>query len=68
MHWDSVLSHTVILRLWREPAERADGPAEWRGEAVHVPSGQVRYFRSLEAAVPVLYALLDPAAAGGEER
>jgi hypothetical protein len=50
--------HTVILRLWSEAPGTAGGPEEWRGEAVHVPSGNVLYFRTLEAMLPTVQKLL----------
>jgi hypothetical protein len=46
-------THTFIVRVWMEVRENGaatpeDG-AEWRGEIKHVPSGEVVYFRRLQA-------------------
>ena len=64
MDQDVPTRHTVILRLWCEPQGGGGEVAEWRGEAVHVPSGRVLYFRSLESMLPTVETLLSAAGGG----
>lgn len=52
-------SHTIIVRLWAEPApDAADRPAGWRGEATHVPSGNAAFFDGLDGLRDVIETLL----------
>ncbi len=37
-------SHLFTVRLWKEPL--GQGQTEVRGEVKHLPSGEVRYFRT----------------------
>ncbi len=37
-------SHLFTVRLWNEPL--GQGQTEVRGEVKHLPSGEVRYFRT----------------------
>ena len=42
---------SFLLRLWREPQPEAEGRAaggEWLVQIEHIPSGEQRYFASLE--------------------
>jgi hypothetical protein len=42
---------SFLLRLWREPSPEVEGRAaggEWLVQIEHIPSGEQRYFASLE--------------------
>lgn len=41
--------HVFIVRIWYERREIADAKPEWRGVIEHVPSGERRYLKDLEA-------------------
>ena len=54
---------SFLLRLWREPPaldEPADADEEWVAQVEHIPSGEKRYFSSLED----LFAFIHEQAAG----
>ncbi|MCS6908423.1 MAG: hypothetical protein RML93_11155 [Anaerolineales bacterium] len=50
-------SHFYTLRLW-EVRDGEEG-AQWRARLQHVPSGEVKYFRNLEAMLAFLHAQLN---------
>jgi len=58
---------SFLLRLWREPQPGAEGRAtsgEWLVQLEHIPSGEQRYFASLEEC----FAFIRAQAAGASAR
>ena len=52
-------SQLFTVRLWLEEIEQ--GHTEWRGQLLHVPSGETRYFRDWQALIAHLLAQLPEA-------
>jgi hypothetical protein len=44
-------NYAFIVRIWLEPREISNLPAEWKGMIQHVSSGQQRYFNTFEQLV-----------------
>lgn len=53
-------SHLFAVRLWRE--DRSDGQAEWRGQAIYVPSGETLFFRDMAELADFMRRFTTPAA------
>ncbi len=51
-------SQLFTLRLWWE--ELGEDETQWRGQLLHVTSGQVRHFSDWSTLIPLLFALLPP--------
>lgn len=51
----SAASHLFTVRLWRE--DPGGGLVEWRGQAMHVLSGEARWFREWAEMVDDLAAM-----------
>jgi hypothetical protein len=41
--------HTLIIRVWPEPRQLEGREGEWRGEVRQVSTGEVVFFRGLDA-------------------
>ena len=41
--------HSFIMRIWLEEQGAADVPALWRGEVIHVPTGERRSVQGWDA-------------------
>jgi hypothetical protein len=52
-------SQLFTVRLWLEEIEH--GHTEWRGQLLHVSSGEVRYFRDWQPFITLLLGLLPDA-------
>ena len=49
-------SQLFTIRVWQET--EADGQPQWRGKLHHIPSGQIRHFRSWAALIPLMLDML----------
>jgi hypothetical protein len=49
-------SHLFTVRVWLEAGD--DGQTEWRGKLRHVPSEEIRHFRSWAALIPLMMDML----------
>jgi hypothetical protein len=49
-------SQLFTVRVWVGPEE--DGLSEWRGKLRHIPSGEIRYFRTWAALIPLMLDML----------
>ncbi len=61
---------SFLLRLWREPQPDAEGRtanAEWLVQTEHIPSGDQRYFASLEECFAYIRAQAETATRDGSE-
>lgn len=47
-------NHAFIVRIWFEPREIPNLPAQWRGMVQHVASGEERYFNNFQQLVSFL--------------
>ncbi len=43
-----VISHSFIIKIWREETSVGVDHAIWRGHITHVPGGERRYLKSLD--------------------
>lgn len=56
MNNERLESQLFTLRVW--PEVDADNQRQWRGRLHHIPSGEVRYFRSWPALIPLMLDIL----------
>ncbi len=60
---------SFLIRLWREPQPESEGRAaggDWLVQVEHIPSGEKRYFVSLEDCFAFIHAQATSAPAGRE--
>lgn len=43
------VTQSFIIKIWLEEMVKESGRALWRGHVTHVPSGERRYLKDLEA-------------------
>ena len=58
-------SHLFAVRLWRE--DLGDGQAEWRGQAIYMPSDETLFFRDMAELADFMRRFITPAAPVNDE-
>ena len=67
MEFPEPYAHSFIIKVWLEEAADEAGQAVWRGRITHVPSGEHRYFETLNEIASFIAPYLHRLGVGPEE-
>lgn len=58
---DATKAHTLVLRIWLEPAASSASSPEWRGTVRNVMNGDQASFRHIEGVADAIRKLIEQA-------